>query len=111
MQAVPIGMTHRDLMAIAPTGEGKTLAYLLPIIQFVLPLERLKMSNFDNGPYALILVPTRELAEQVEQEFQRIAKGLGLTSFVGVGGHQFDLQAIELSKGCEVLIGTPGRVK
>jgi superfamily II DNA/RNA helicase len=43
MQAVPIGMNHRDLMAIAPTGEGKTLAYLLPIVHFLLPLERLNM--------------------------------------------------------------------
>jgi ATP-dependent RNA helicase DDX23/PRP28 len=59
MQAIPIGMMHKDLMAIAPTGEGKTLAYLLPIIQFLLPLERMNMSNFDDGPYALILVPTR----------------------------------------------------
>jgi len=59
MQAIPIGMSLKDLMAIAPTGEGKTLAYLLPIVQFLLPLERLNMNNFDSGPYALILVPTR----------------------------------------------------
>jgi ATP-dependent RNA helicase DDX23/PRP28 len=65
MQAIPIGMMHKDLMAIAPTGEGKTLAYLLPIIQFLLPLERMNMNNFDEGPYALVLVPTRELAEQI----------------------------------------------
>lgn len=59
MQSIPIGMMHKDLMAIAPTGEGKTLGYLFPIIQFLLPLERLNMNNFDQGPYALILVPTR----------------------------------------------------
>jgi superfamily II DNA/RNA helicase len=59
MQAIPIGMNHKDLMAIAPTGEGKTLAYLLPMVHFLLPLERMNMNNFDKGPYALVLVPTR----------------------------------------------------
>ena len=59
MQAIPIGIMHKDLMAIAPTGEGKTLAYLFPMINFLIPLERMNMSNFDNGPYALVLVPTR----------------------------------------------------
>lgn len=47
MQSIPIGMMHKDLMAIAPTGEGKTLGYLFPIIHFLLPLERLNMNNFD----------------------------------------------------------------
>ena len=59
MQAIPIGMAHKDLMAIAPTGEGKTMAYLLPIINFINPLQHMNMSNFDKGPYALVLVPTR----------------------------------------------------
>lgn len=89
MQAVPIGLSLRDLMAIAPTGEGKTLAYLLPIIQFMLPLERLNMESFEKGPYALIVVPTRELAEQIHAEFARITRGLGLRAFVAVGGYQF----------------------
>ena len=47
MQSIPIGMMHKDLMAIAPTGEGKTLGYLFQIINFLLPLERLNMNNFD----------------------------------------------------------------
>jgi ATP-dependent RNA helicase DDX23/PRP28 len=111
MQSIPIGMCHKDLMAIAPTGEGKTLGYLFPIIHFLLPLERLSMANFDEGPYALVLAPTRELAEQIEEEFRRFTKGLGLSSFVGVGGRQFELQAVELSRGCELLVGTPGRVR
>jgi ATP-dependent RNA helicase DDX23/PRP28 len=94
MQAIPIGMMHKDLMAIAPTGEGKTLAYLFPIIHFLLPLERMNMNNFDHGPYALILVPSRELAEQIDEEFQKFTKGLNLTTFVAVGGRQFELQAL-----------------
>jgi ATP-dependent RNA helicase DDX23/PRP28 len=111
MQAIPIGLARRDLMAIAPTGEGKTLAYLLPMVQFMLPLPRLNMDLFDNGPYAMVVVPTRELAEQIEAEWEKVTKGLGLRAFVAVGGHQFELQAIELSKGCELLIATPGRAK
>ena len=111
MQSIPIGMAHKDLMAIAPTGEGKTLGYLFPIIHFLLPLERLSMANFDQGPYALVLVPSRELAEQIQQEFIKFTRDTSLTSFVAVGGRQFEMQAIELSKGCDILLGTPGRVK
>jgi ATP-dependent RNA helicase DDX23/PRP28 len=111
MQAIPIGLSHRDLMAIAPTGEGKTLAYLLPIIQFILPLERLNMESFESGPYAMVVVPTRELAEQIYTEFVKVTRGMGLRAFVAVGGYQFELQAIELAKGCEVIIATPGRAK
>jgi ATP-dependent RNA helicase DDX23/PRP28 len=59
MQAIPIGLLKKDLMAIAPTGEGKTMAYLIPIIQFVMPLERLNAHNSDKGPYAIIMVPSR----------------------------------------------------
>jgi ATP-dependent RNA helicase DDX23/PRP28 len=52
------------------------------------------MNNFDHGPYALILVPSRELAEQIDEEFQKFTKGLNLTTFVAVGGRQFELQAL-----------------
>lgn len=111
MQAIPIGLMKRDLMAIAPTGEGKTLAYLIPILQFVMPLERIHGPNSDRGPYAIVLVPSRELAEQIEEEFIKISKSLNITAFTAVGGRQIDLQAMALEKGCEILIGTPGRVK
>ncbi len=65
MQAITIGFQMKDLIAIAPTGEGKTLAYLVPIINFILPLERITGVNSDKGPYAVILAPSRELAEQI----------------------------------------------
>lgn len=58
-------------MCIAPTGLGKTCAYLTPLISFVDALPPLKM-NIDDGPYALILAPTRELAIQIEQEFKKL---------------------------------------
>ena len=59
MQAITIGFQMKDLIAIAPTGEGKTLAYLVPIINFILPLERVVGINSDKGPYAIILAPSR----------------------------------------------------
>lgn len=59
MQALTIGFQMKDLIAIAPTGEGKTLAYLLPILNFILPLERITGVNNEKGPYALILAPSR----------------------------------------------------
>ena len=59
MQAIPIGMQLKDLIGIAPTGEGKTLAYLIPALQFILPLERLTPTNYSSGPYVLIMVPSR----------------------------------------------------
>lgn len=65
MQTIPIGILRKDLIGLAPTGEGKTLAYLLPAIQFILPLERITPNNSSSGPYVLILVPSRELAEQI----------------------------------------------
>lgn len=98
-------------MAIAPTGQGKTLAYLIPIFQFVMPLERCRGLNCDKGPYALVLVPSRELAEQIEVQYLKISSELQLSVFTAIGGHQIELQSISLSKGCELLIGTPGRVK
>jgi superfamily II DNA/RNA helicase len=62
MQAIPIGLTRKDMVALAPTGEGKTLAYLIPLIHFVLPLERLNSLNSETGPYGIVFVPSRELA-------------------------------------------------
>ena len=93
MQTIPIGMTKKDLVAIAPTGEGKTLAYLIPIMHFVFPFERLTPHNSGSGPYAIILVPSRELAEQIVEEFHKISFG-EISAYRVVGGMQIDLQAI-----------------
>ena len=99
MQAIPIGLLQKDLIGLAPTGEGKTLAYLIPALQFIVPLERINPSNSSEGPYVLIMVPSRELAEQIETEFNKISNGLGVNCVVLVGGKQIEFQALSLQKG------------
>jgi ATP-dependent RNA helicase RhlE len=83
-------MQGKDLLGIAQTGTGKTGAYLVPIIEQLL-------HNRVN-PYALVVVPTRELALQVEEEFKSMVKGLGLYSACFIGGTNInrDMQALRL---------------
>lgn len=75
MQAIPAGLNGRDIIGIAKTGSGKTLAYILPMLTHVVPQERLHKGD---GPIAVVLVPTRELAQQVYLETKKYATPLGL---------------------------------
>ncbi|KAG7806444.1 hypothetical protein KL921_004841 [Ogataea angusta] len=104
--AVPNGLTGRDLVGIAETGSGKTLAFLIPSVNYILQLPRL--GSFE-GPYVLILVPTRELALQIEREFSKFAS-LGFDVISLIGGHSYDEHAAKLERGVEVIIATPGRL-
>ncbi len=89
----------RDLLGIAQTGTGKTGAFLIPIIEQLLH----KRVN----PYALIVVPTRELALQVEEEFKSMAKGLGLYSACFIGGTNINRDLQNLRRSTHVVIATP----
>lgn len=111
MQAIPIGMECKDLIGIAPTGSGKSAAFLIPLIAYLQKLKPLDDESCKDGPYSLILTPTRELALQIDNEFQKFAVGTKLRSAIVVGGRKTEEQAFYLRKGCEVLIGTPGRIK
>jgi ATP-dependent RNA helicase DDX23/PRP28 len=62
MQAIPVGAGMRDMLALAPTGSGKSAAFLLPIISFLMKMPPVDGSNAEDGPYSLIMAPTRELA-------------------------------------------------
>mmetsp|Transcript_10364 Transcript_10364/g.8916 ORF Transcript_10364/g.8916 Transcript_10364/m.8916 type:complete len:117 (-) Transcript_10364:150-500(-) len=62
MQALPIGLQRKDLMGLAPTGSGKTAAYLIPLITYLASLPPITAENMEDGPYGLIMCPTRELA-------------------------------------------------
>ena len=69
MQAIPIGMMRKDLIGVAPTGSGKSLAFLVPLISYLQTLPPIDSYTCKDGPYALIMTPTRELAMQIEKEF------------------------------------------
>jgi len=104
VHSIPQQLAGHDLVITAQTGTGKTLAFLLPM------LDRLGKQNHAPGVSALILTPTRELAIQISQAFAQLAGGTGLRAAVVVGGlnEQNQLQAIR--KGAQVLIATPGRL-
>jgi len=111
MQAVTIGSNARDLLALAPTGSGKSAAFLLPIISFISKMPPLTGNLAEDGPYALIMAPTRELAIQIDLEFQKLTKNTRLRSVVVVGGKSAQEQGSIISRGVEVVIGTPGRIE
>ena len=69
MQAIPTGISLRDLLALAPTGSGKSCAFLLPMIGFLMKMPPVAGDIAENGPYSLIMAPTRELAQQIDLEF------------------------------------------
>ena len=101
---IPQALEGVDLMGQARTGTGKTAAFVIPV------LERLHHAKKGQGPQALILVPTRELAVQVREEVVKLAHGRKVHSVAVYGGKPIRGQIEKLSRGCEVVIGTPGRV-
>lgn len=103
---IPLGMEGRDVLGLAETGSGKTLAFLIPALSYVMNLPPVR--SFES-PYVLIIVPTRELAQQIEVEFQKF-KNLRINIASIVGGHTYDDNLAKLEKGVEILVGTPGRL-
>lgn len=110
-QAIPIGLSYRDLIGIAQTGSGKTAAFVIPMLEYISHLDGLTEENRHLGPYALILAPTRELAQQIESETKRFAIPLGYTTVSIVGGRSVEEQQFNLRNGAEIIIATPGRLK
>jgi len=104
-QAIPVVLSGRDLLAAAQTGTGKTAGFTLPI------LHHLNGARAKPGhPRCLILVPTRELAAQVEESVQTYGKYLQLTSMVMFGGVGINPQISALKKPVDILVATPGRL-
>jgi len=105
-QAIPAVLAGRDVMAAAQTGTGKTAGFTLPILQ------RLAKGGTvgSNAVRALILVPTRELAEQVHESVRTYAEGLPLRTMVAYGGVSINPQMMALRKGVDVMVATPGRL-
>lgn len=102
-QAIAPILAGHDLIGLANTGTGKTAAFLLPIIEHL-------VQNRDRNS-VLILAPTRELAQQIDAEFQRFSAGQKLYSVVCVGGSNISRQIRDIRRNPHVIIGTPGRIK
>lgn len=110
--AIPIALQSRDLIGVAVTGSGKTASFLLPLLVYISGLPSLSDNPHlrNDGPYALILAPTRELAQQIESEAKKFATPLNYTVVSIVGGHDINEQIYALRDGAEIIIATPGRL-
>jgi hypothetical protein len=103
-------LAGRDVMGAAQTGTGKTAAFTLPLLQKMLRHENASMSPARHPVRALVLAPTRELADQVAEQRQEVRQALQLRSLVVFGGIDMKPQTLALKAGVEVLIATPGRL-
>src|SRR5690554_2536053 len=108
--AIPHVMDGRDVMGAAQTGTGKTAAFTLPILHRLMPLANTSASPARHPVRALILAPTRELADQVYNSVVQYSKHTPLRSTVVFGGVDIGPQREALRRGCEILVATPGRL-
>jgi ATP-dependent RNA helicase RhlE len=106
LKTIPLVSAGRDLIASAHTGTGKTASFLLPLLQILLNLERAKQSQAKS----LVLAPTRELAIQIGEHARQYAKFISLKINVVHGGTKINPQMMDLRKGADILIATPGRL-
>lgn len=101
-QTIPAGLEDKDIIGIAGTGTGKTAAFALPILNKLIA---------DRSSNALIIAPTRELAQQIEAECRALGKGSGLSGAILIGGANMGPQLRDLRDRPRIVIGTPGRIK
>ncbi|MET0272602.1 MAG: DEAD/DEAH box helicase, partial [Phenylobacterium sp.] len=106
---LPVALTGRDVAGQAQTGTGKTFAFLVALMDRLLK-HPAAPDRRDADPRALIIAPTRELAIQIEKDFQVIGKATGLRSALIYGGVDYDKQRQQLRDGCDIIIATPGRL-
>ncbi|KAI5119905.1 hypothetical protein M0805_003709 [Coniferiporia weirii] len=106
-QAIPAIMSGRDVIGVAKTGSGKTVAFLLPLFRHIKdqrPLEQME------GPMAIIMTPTRELAVQIHRDCKPFLKVLNIRAVCAYGGSPIKDQIAEMKKGAEIIVCTPGRM-
>lgn len=101
-QTIPLGLAGRDVIGIANTGTGKTAAFGIPVLQALVA---------DKQKRALLVAPTRELAQQIDQELRSLGKGSGILAALLIGGSAMAPQLKDLKAGPQIVIGTPGRIK
>ncbi len=105
-QAIPLILQHKDLIACAQTGTGKTASYLLPVLQHISTSDK-------KHTQALILAPTRELAQQIDQQVEGLAYFAGISSIAVYGGGDgmiYEQQRRAMMEGVDIVIATPGRL-
>ncbi|KAL6694939.1 hypothetical protein J3F84DRAFT_375600 [Trichoderma pleuroticola] len=107
MQALPALMSGRDVVGVAKTGSGKTMAFLLPMFRHIKDQEPLKDTD---GPVGLIMTPTRELATQIHRDCKPFLKMMNLRAVCAYGGAPIRDQIAELKRGAEIIVCTPGRM-
>ena len=107
-QAIPPALAGSNIVATAQTGTGKTLAFLLPILQSL--SQNTLNGSVVKGVQAVIMTPTRELAIQIHEAFTKMAKDTGLKATVVVGGLNEGKQLFDIQRGSQVLVATPGRL-
>ena len=106
-KAIPAVLQGKDVMAAAQTGTGKTAAFVLPILQMLGKGQKVARKKIR----ALVLVPTRELAAQVEESVATYGKNESLSSFVVFGGASINPQIRQVGRGVDILVATPGRLQ
>lgn len=109
-QAIPVGLQGRDIIGIAETGSGKTAAFVIPMLEYILQQPKMTPESAVEGPYSLILAPTRELAQQIAEETEKFANFCGLRVLSIIGGISMDEQITIIRRGGEIAIATPGRL-
>ncbi|KAF4841666.1 Pre-mRNA-processing ATP-dependent RNA helicase PRP5 [Colletotrichum siamense] len=107
MQALPVIMSGRDVVGVAKTGSGKTVAFLLPMFRHIMDQPPIKDTD---GPIGLIMTPTRELAVQIHRDCKPFLKAMGLRAVCAYGGAPIRDQIAELKRGAEIVVCTPGRM-
>jgi len=116
MAAIPAVLSGRDLIGIAYTGSGKTLVYVLPLIMFCLEQEARLPFISGEGPYGLIICPSRELAKQICETIEQFTSGLRyqglptLRTCLAIGGVPSNEAMDVIRKGCHMMVATPGRL-
>ncbi|KAL4879511.1 hypothetical protein BJY04DRAFT_93609 [Aspergillus karnatakaensis] len=106
-QAIPAIMSGRDVIGVAKTGSGKTMAFLIPMFRHI--RDQRPLDNME-GPVGLIMTPTRELATQIHKDCKPFLKALGLRAVCAYGGAPIKDQIAELKRGAEIIVCTPGRI-
>ena len=100
-ELIPLALTEVDILGQAKTGTGKTAAFALPLLELIEP---------GDSMCAIILAPTRELAVQIKQDIEELAPHTGLSVCAIYGGQSINVQADQLRKHPEIIVGTPGRI-